>query len=174
MATTGKVEISEEMQKEVETTYLHLIVSIMENNKIPKLMVINLDQTPSKYVPGYNKTLAPKGIKSVSVSGSTDNRTITATFSITIDGKFLPMLIIYGRKTSKSIPPVSFPDNFLVSVNKKHYNNKKESLKMLEHIIISYVKKQRQNLSLNPSVPCLADHGCVQRPYDKTGLGSVE
>ena len=55
IAATGKVEISEEVWKEVETTYLHSIVSIMENNKIPKLMVINLDQTPSKYVPGYNK-----------------------------------------------------------------------------------------------------------------------
>ena len=91
MATTGKVEISEEVRKEVETTYLHSIVSIMENNKIPKSMVINLDQTPSKYVPGCNKTLAPKGIKSVSVAGSTDKRTITATFSIKMDGKFLSM-----------------------------------------------------------------------------------
>ena len=62
MATTGKVEISEEVQKEVETTCLHSIVSIIENNKIPKSMVINLDQTPSKYVSGCNKTLAPKGI----------------------------------------------------------------------------------------------------------------
>ena len=55
MATTGKVEISEEVQKEVETTYLRSIVSIMENNKIPNSMVINLDQTSSKYVPGCNK-----------------------------------------------------------------------------------------------------------------------
>ena len=54
-------------------------------------MVINLDQIPSKYVPGYNKTLAPKGIKSVSVAGSTDKRTITATFNITMDSKFSPM-----------------------------------------------------------------------------------
>ena len=62
MATTGKVEISEEVRKEVETTYLHSIVSIMENNKIPKSMVINLDQASSKYVSGCKKTLASKGI----------------------------------------------------------------------------------------------------------------
>ena len=91
MATTGKVEISEEVRKEAETTYLHSIVSIMGNNKIPKSVVINLDQTPSKYVPGCNKTLAPKGIKSVSVAGSTDKRRITAKFSIKMDGKFLSM-----------------------------------------------------------------------------------
>ena len=127
----------------------------MENNKIPKSMVINLDQTPSKYVPGRNKTLALKGIKSVSVAGSTDKRTIIATLSITMDGKFLRMQIIYGRKTSKSIRPVSFPDNFLVSANKKHYSNGKEPLKMLEHMIIPCVKKQGQNLSLNPQYPAL-------------------
>ena len=66
MATTGKVEISKEVQNEVETIYLHSIVSIMENNKIPKSMLINQDQTPSKYVPGCNKTLASKGIKCLS------------------------------------------------------------------------------------------------------------
>ena len=155
MTTTGKVEISEEVRKEAETSYLHSIVSIMGNNKIPKSVLINLDQTPSKYVPGCNKTLASKGIKSVSVAGSTDKRRITATFSITMDGKFLPMPIIYGGKTSRSIPPVSFPDSFLVSASKKHYSNEKESLKMLEHIIIPYVKKQRQNLSLDPQYPAL-------------------
>ena len=104
MATTGKVEISEEVQKDVEATYLHSIFSIIENNKIPKSMVINLDQTPSKYIPGCNKiaiTLAPKGIKSVSFARSTDKRTITATFSITMDGEFLPMQISYGSKLQK-------------------------------------------------------------------------
>ena len=118
-------------------------------------MLINQDQTPSKYVPGCNKTLASKGIKSVSVAGSTYQKTITATFSITMDGRLLPMQIIYNEKTSKSISPVSFPDSFLVSANTKHCSNEKESLKVLEHIIIPYVKKQRQNLSLDPHYPAL-------------------
>ena len=65
------------------------------------------------------------------------------------------MQIIYGGKASKSIPPVSFRDSFLVSDNKKHYSNEKESLKMLERIIISYVKKRRQNPSLDSQYPVL-------------------
>ena len=148
---TGKVEISEEVRNDVEMIYLHSNVSVMENNKIS--MVINLDQIQLKYVPGCNKTLAPTGIKSVSVAGSTDKRTITAAFSITIDGKFYRCRS--STKTSKSIPPVSFLDSFLVSANKKHYSNEKESLKMLEQIIIPYVKKQRENLSLDPRYPTL-------------------
>ena len=130
-------------------TYFHSIVTTIENKKIPKSLVINLDQTPSKYVPGCNKTLAPKGVKNVSIAGSTDKRTITATFSITMDGQFLPMQIIYGGKTSKSIPRVSFPDRLLVSANPKHYSNEEESLKMMEHIIIPYVQKQRNTLKLD-------------------------
>ena len=123
MATTGKVKISEEVRKEVEMTYLHLIISIMENIKIPKSVLIHLDQTSSKYIPGCNKPLAPKGIESVSVTVPTDKGTIKATYSITMDGRFLLMQIIYGEKTSKSIPPVSIPDSFLVSTNKMHYSN---------------------------------------------------
>ena len=117
-------------------TYFHSIVTTIKNKKIPKLLVINIDQTLSKYVPGCNKTLAPKGAKNVLIAGSTDKRTITAAFSITMDGKFLPVQIIYGGKTSKSIPRVSFPDGFLVSANPKHYSNEEESLKMMEHIIM--------------------------------------
>ena len=123
MATIGNVKISEEVRKEVEMTYLHPIISIMENIKIPKSVLINLDQTSSKYVPGCNKALAPKGIRSVSVTVPTDKRTIKARYSITMDGRFLPMQVIYGEKTSKSIPPVSIPDSFLVTTNKKHYSN---------------------------------------------------
>ena len=80
MATTGKVPISEEVRKEVEMTYFHSTVTTIENKKIPKSLAINLDQTPSKYVLGCNKTLAPKGVKNVSIAGLTDKRTITATY----------------------------------------------------------------------------------------------
>ena len=155
MVTTGKVQISEEVRKEVEMTYFHSIGSPIENKKIPKSLVINLDQTPSKYVPGCNKTLAPKGAKSVSIAGSTDKRTIKATFSITMDGQFLPMQVMYGGKTTKSIPRVSFPDGFLVSANLKHYSNEEESLKMMEHIVIPYVKNQRKILKLDAEYPAM-------------------
>ena len=136
-------------------TYFHSIVTTIENKKIPKSLVINLDQTPSKYAPGCNKTLAPKGVKNVSITGSTDKRTITATFSIIMDGQFLPRQIIFGGKTSKSFPRASFPGGFLVSANPKHYSNEEESLKMMKHIIIPYVQKQRNTLKLDAEYPVM-------------------
>ena len=142
LATTGKVSISEELKKEIEESYLYFIVKKIEENQIPHTLVINLDQTPSKFVPGCNKTLAEKGSKTVSIAGSTDKRTITATFAITLSGNFLPIQLIYCGKTSKSIPAVAFPPEFVLSANEKHYSNEKESLNMLEKIIIPFAEKE--------------------------------
>ena len=148
LATTGKVSIPEELQKEIEESYLYSIVKKIEDNKIPASLIINLDQTPSKFVPGCNKTLAKKGSKTVSIAGSTDKRMITATFAITLSGNFLPIQLIYGGKTKKSVPAVAFPPEFHVTANPKHYSNEKESLEMMKKIIIPYAEKERRRLGL--------------------------
>ena len=62
LATTGKVEISEKLKAEIETVCLYGIVQKMNEHKIPSSMIINLDQTPSKFVPGCNRTLEKKGL----------------------------------------------------------------------------------------------------------------
>lgn len=51
-----------------------------------------------------------KGSKTVAIAGSTVKRMITATFVITLSGDFLPIQLIYGGKTMKSLPPVKFTD----------------------------------------------------------------
>ena len=127
------------------------MVKKIEENDIPVSLVLNLDQTPSKFVPDLNKTLAKKGSKIVSITGSTDKRIITATFVITLSGDFLPIQLIYGGKTKKSIPAVKYPDEFHVTANLKHYSNERESLEMMRKIIISYVEEQRRRLHLSNS-----------------------
>ena len=107
-------------------------------------MVINLDQTPLKLVQCGNNTLAKKNSSSVTIAGSADKRSITATFSITLAGDFLPMQLIYGGKTEKSLPRYQFPDGFSLSVNEKHFSN----TKLLKEIIVPYVKKERSSLGL--------------------------
>ena len=59
--TTGKVPIPEALRKELEKAYLHSIVRKMEGNDILLALALNLDQTPSKYIPFSNKTMAAKG-----------------------------------------------------------------------------------------------------------------
>ena len=87
---TSKEQISEAVQKETELIFQHKIEKIVEAHQIPNCVILNLDQTPSKFVPSSNTTLAPRGTKSIPVTGSPDKRTTTATFTISHDGDFLP------------------------------------------------------------------------------------
>ena len=59
------------------------------------------------------------------------------------------------RENSKSLPKFKFPDNFSLSVNPKHYSNTEESLKILEEVIIPYLKKQREVEQLSEDHPAL-------------------
>ena len=106
---------------------------------------MNLDPTPCYLVPCKKFTMAKKGSNNVTIHGCNDKRTITATFVITLSGEFLPMQLIYGGKTLQSLPRYQFPQSFSLSVNPKHYSSTTESLKLLNEIIIPYVKKIRSS-----------------------------
>ena len=69
MKTTGKVEIPEGAKQEAELLYLHNIVTLVEEHNIPPNLILNLDQTPSKYVPMLHNIMAKKGVKSVAIAG---------------------------------------------------------------------------------------------------------
>ena len=143
--TSSKVDIPENARKEIEFLFLHEIVSKVEKHSIPSELIINMDQTPLKYVPVGNTTLAPRGETSVTVEGSADKRMITGTFAITLKGEFLPIQLIYGEKTSQSLPRFKFPKEFSLSVNPKHFSNTNESLKFLKEIIEDFCRHRATN-----------------------------
>ena len=74
--TTAKVPITDDLKKEIELTYLHGIVNVIEKYSIPPSLVLNLDQIPSKFVPGLRSTLAKKGSTNLPIAGSSDKRMI--------------------------------------------------------------------------------------------------
>ena len=102
--TSSKVDIPDKARKELKFLFLHEIVTKVEKHNIPPELILNIDQTPLKYVPVGNETLAPRGETSVTIGGSSDKRSITGTFAISLQGDFLPMQLIYGGKTSQSLP----------------------------------------------------------------------
>ena len=53
-----------------------------------------------------------KGAKEVTIEEKADKRCITGTFRTFFNPVFLPFQLIYGGKTSQSIPKVAFPDLF--------------------------------------------------------------
>ena len=153
--TTSKPEIPELAKKEAKLIFQHQIADHVERHSIPSSLIMNFDQTPLKYAPVANQTLARKGTKHVAVKGQSFKKAITATFGITFSMKFLPMQLIYGGKTERSFPKVKFPDSFSLSANEKHFSNTQESLKLIEEIITPYVEKERVMLDLGKDQPAL-------------------
>ena len=66
------------------------------------MLILNFDQTPSKYVQISSNKMEKKGAKNIPISGIDDKRSITAPFSIIMENKFLSMQLIYkGKKFKK-------------------------------------------------------------------------
>ena len=110
--TTSKVALPDGIRKEIELLFHHQIVEKVERYDIPDSLILNFDQTLSKYVPVASTTLAKRNSKQVCIKGSDDKRSVTANFTITIDGKFLRLQLIYGGKTNQSLPGINFPNIF--------------------------------------------------------------
>ena len=121
--STAKLELPPGTRKEVELVFYHQIVENVEKCNIQEPLTLNFDQPPSKYVPVSTTTLAKGNSKQVRIKGSDDKRAITATFTITLDGKFLGIQLICWGKTVQSLPRFKFLHEFSLSVNKKHYSN---------------------------------------------------
>ena len=60
MATMAKIPMLDEACKEIELAFLHKIVQKVEEHNIPHSLIINVDQTSSKYVSVGRSTLAEK------------------------------------------------------------------------------------------------------------------
>ena len=155
-ATTSKLEIPEGVLKKIKMLFHHDIVTKVAKFNIPDSL-INLDQTPTKYVPVGRTTLAKKNSKAVTIKGFTGKRTITATFAISIRGDFLPMQLIYGGKTKKCLPRFKFPEKFSLSYNETHSNEK--ACKFIEEILKPYIKQviERDNLPIDQTALVIMD-----------------
>ena len=110
--TSSKVDISEGARKKIEYKFLHEIVSLVEEFHIPNSLILNLDQTPLKYVPVGDETMTEKGSNEVTVEESNDKRCITGTFAILVEGEFLPTHLIYVGKRFKAYRDTNLDKNF--------------------------------------------------------------
>ena len=96
--TTSKLPIPEGAIKEAGFLFHRNIVSKVKRHKMPCALILNLDQTPSKFVAVTQTTLAKKLI-----TGGYERCSITATFAVSFDGTFLPMQLIYGGKDDSKL-----------------------------------------------------------------------
>ena len=156
LGTTAKPPIPKGLYEEFRQKFLRDIQTVVEKYNIPPELIFNADQTPTSYVSVGRSTMAKKGSKSVAIEGLNDKRNITLTFVATLDDQFLPLQIIYGGKTSKSLPRgFKFPNGFLLAQNPKHWSNESETLKLVYKVIDPYVVEKRRELKLSTTQKAL-------------------
>ena len=149
--TTSRPIITRSLWAEVRSRYLFEIIDNALKYSIPDELIINVDQTPSKFVATDNVTMAAKGEKHISRAGATDKRAITVTLCETLDGHILPFQLIYTGKTERSLPNVKFPRGFCLAYNPKHWSNENETLRLIEDVLVPYIAKIKEEKSLPES-----------------------
>ena len=113
----------------------------------------NWDQTGIKLVPW---TLEEQGTRRVEIAGINDKRMITATFTSTLSGHFLPMQVLYTGKTSRCHPHFSeFPPGFDIWHSPNHWANTETSVRFVNNVIIPYVTRTQTEHELSPNYPAL-------------------
>ena len=148
MVTTSRPIVTSSLWEEVRTQFHNDIASGVLKYSIPDELILNIDQSPSKYVPTENVKMAETGSKHVSKKGGNDKRGITVTLSETITGKVLPFQLIYTGKTARSLPSVEFPNGFCLSYNLKHWSNEDETINLFESVVDPYFCQVREELGL--------------------------
>ena len=98
-AFNSKVEISNSAKKEAGLQHHYRITSVAEKHNIPESLVMNSDQTKSKYVQVGGFTMAPQGAKKVRVAEIANKGMISLTSTAIMDRKILPLQAIYKEKT---------------------------------------------------------------------------
>ena len=143
--TTGNVDSPPQVLAEEKFTFQRTISTAILEHNIPAL-VVNLNQTPLSYVSPGKYKFNFKGAKNVPIKGIDDKRQISATFVVSLTGKFLPTQLIYKVKTKRFLPKFKFPSTFSLSYTENHRSNTGKSIEFFEQIIFPYLKMvKREN-----------------------------
>ena len=150
MKTSSKVKIPDGTRREIEFLFHHEIITTIEKHNVSGSMIIDINQTPLKYVHTTNFTLVEKEATSVTMEGGSDKTWTTGTFRITFSNKFSPMQVTYGGKTVQTFPCFKLPEEFSLSANPAHFSNSSEFTKLFEEVTIPYFQKEQKKLNLSP------------------------
>lgn len=78
---------------------------------------------------------------------------MTAIFTVSLSGEFIPMQLIYSGKTSLSLPKFKFPDGFSLTQNPSHWSNELTMELYIKEILYPYIKRTLE--LFNPNTPAL-------------------
>ena len=85
----------------------------------------------------------------MSIVGKGKQKQITGTFTVSADGDFLPMQLIYAGKTDRCHPNgIHFPERFNITHTSYHWSCEKSAIEQLEKVIFPYLSKKREQLKM--------------------------
>ena len=104
--------------------------------------------------------MAAQGAKKVSIAGIDDKHQITGVFTVTLDGRFLPVQLIYQGSTKPCLPRVKFPTDWHVTSSPNHWANEVTTKDYIEKIVNPYlIQKQAElNLASDQHALCIFDN----------------
>ena len=89
-----------------------------------------------------------EGSKCVDIVGIDDKRQITAVLTVTLNGNFLPIQLIFKGKTSACLPHAKIPSGWHMTCSPNHWANEETTKDHIEKIIVPYLTKKRAELKL--------------------------
>ena len=146
--------------EEVKKTFLTEILETVEFNDIPPELIFNWDQTGINLVPTALWTMDKKGKKRIEIAGYQDKRQITAVMCGSLVGELLPFQLVYAGKTDRCHPAYKFPSDWQITHTENHWSNERTMLQYIREVIVPFVDRKREDLSLGDDYPALAvfDH----------------
>ena len=118
-------------------------------DEIPIELIFNWDQTGVNYVPVSAWTMKKEGSKRVEIVRADDKRQITAVFTVSMAGDFLPVQLIYQGKTSKCLPPYVFPLDWHITYSANHWSNDTTMQGYVDKILLPCIKKSSNLNQIN-------------------------
>ena len=146
--TTAKRKMNPALYDELCFTWKRNIAEIVLEHKIDKSLILNFDQTPLGYTSPAKVTFTEFRASSVPIANLDDKRQITGTFTVSLNGEFLPIQLIYAGTTDNCHPKVSFPPGFDVTHSPKHWSNEDLVMSHLKKIVFPHLKKKKEELGL--------------------------
>ena len=98
--------------------------------------------------------LLPQKVQRLPIKGIDDKRQITAIFTVSMTGKFLPIQLIYEGKTPRCLLDLTFQlilmSPFLITIGPI----REKSIELFKNVIFSYLKQAKASLTY-PKEQCL-------------------
>ena len=114
----------------IHQNYTDKISTVVQEHKLPDLLIINWDQTGCQLIPGGDWTMEQQGTQQITIFGLDNKRQITLLLAVTKAWALLPPQLIYARKINRCLPKgVDFPETWDITYTESHWSNEETMIR---------------------------------------------